>query len=48
MPKNGWENFLAAKHDINNYIIKYYSRLRPHTHNGGVAPSVKEANYKNL
>jgi putative transposase len=48
MPKNGWENFLIAKHKINNYIIKYYSRLRPHTYNGGVPPSVKEANYKNL
>ena len=45
MPKNGWPDFLSAKHAINNYILRYYIKVRPHQHNGGLTPAEKEATY---
>lgn len=42
MPANGWPDSLTAKQAINNYILKYYNKIRPHRHNGGLSPSQKE------
>lgn len=42
MPKNGWPDYLSAKHAINNYIMKYYNKVRPHQHNDGLTPIRKE------
>lgn len=45
MPKTGWPDYLSAKHAVNNYILKYYSRIRPHQHNNGLSPCQKEEAY---
>jgi len=34
-----------AKTNIIDYIIGYYSQVRPHQHNNGFAPNVAEKNY---
>lgn len=46
MPDNGWSDRLSAKHAINNYIIKYYNKVRPHQHNQGLSPAQKEMAHK--
>ena len=48
MPKKGWNSMLEAKHAVNNYILKYYNTLRPHTYNKGMTPVEKEQNYRKL
>ena len=45
MPEVGYESFEQAKSSIIEYVIGYYSQFRPHTHNGGLAPNVAEAQY---
>jgi putative transposase len=45
VPQNGYSSIHLAKSDIINYIIGYYSQVRPHHHNQGTAPNVAEANY---
>ena len=45
VPRNGYQSFSEAKNAIINYILGYYSQVRPHTHNGGVAPILAESNY---
>jgi putative transposase len=47
VPKMGYRSFDEAKAAIINYIIVYYSQVRPHTHNGGLAPNVAEKQYWN-
>lgn len=48
MPKVGWPDYLIAKHEVNNYILRYYNNLRPHQHNQGLTPLDKEHRYKKL
>ena len=45
VPSMGYHTFVQAKHDIIDYIIGYYSQVRPHKHNGGLAPNEAEENY---
>jgi putative transposase len=45
VPQNGYSSIHKAKLDIINYIIGYYSQVRPHRHNQGTAPNVAEAKY---
>lgn len=45
IPKTGYDSFTEAKREIINYIIGYYSQVRPHQHNDGLAPNVAEQKY---
>ena len=47
IPQTGYKSFTEAKTEIWNYIIGYYSQVRPHQHNAGKAPNVAEKNYWN-
>ncbi|HFT7879600.1 TPA: IS110 family transposase, partial [Enterobacter roggenkampii] len=37
--------FSDATHAITNYIVGYYSALRPHEYNGGLPPNDSENRY---
>ncbi|MFT5295194.1 MAG: putative transposase, partial [Colwellia sp.] len=45
VPQNGYSSIHKAKLDIINYMIGYYSQVRPHRHNLGTSPNVAEAKY---
>ncbi len=45
MPSTGYRSFVEAKFAVNNYITGYYSRVRPHQHNGGLSPNETEHKY---
>jgi len=45
VPQTGYHSFAEAKADIISYIIRYYSQVRPHRHNDGLAPNVAEEKY---
>lgn len=45
MPQCAYQSFNEAKTAIIDYIIGYYSQVRPHRHNDGVAPNVAEKKY---
>ena len=45
IPRLGYHSVEQAKYGITNYIIGYYSQIRPHTHNKGLAPNVAEKWY---
>ena len=45
VPPTGYRSFAEAKTAIMDYIIGYYSQVRPHQHNDGKAPNVAEADY---
>ncbi|WP_370661057.1 IS3 family transposase [Psychrosphaera algicola] len=45
VPTVGYRSFNEAKIDITKYIIGYYSQVRPHQHNGGLAPNESERRY---
>lgn len=47
VPSTGYDSFAQAKHKIIDYIIGYYSQVRPHQHNKGLAPNVAEEKYRN-
>lgn len=47
IPETGYQNFPAAKQSISDYIIGYYSQVRPHQSNGGLPPNAAEQNYWN-
>ncbi len=36
MPVTGYLSFSDAAHAITDYIVGYYSALRPHEYNGGL------------
>lgn len=38
---------VAEKRSMTDYMISYYSKLRPHTYNDGMPPNVAEAMYWN-
>jgi len=42
VPQIGYHSFDEAKRSVWDYIIGYYSQVRPHRHNDGVAPNVAE------
>jgi putative transposase len=45
VPPMGYRSFSEAKTEIINYIIGYYSRVRPHRHNDGLTPNASEIKY---
>lgn len=45
IPTTGYKNFSEAKHRINDYIIGYYSSIRPHSYNGDLTPNESEIRY---
>jgi putative transposase len=45
VPQNGCSSIHEAKLDIINYIIGYYSQVRPHRYNQGTTANVAEARY---
>lgn len=47
VPETGYSSFPAAKQAINDYIIGYYSQIRPHQNNDGLPPNVAEEKYWN-
>lgn len=47
MPALGYQSIELAKRDVSDYINRYYCQIRPHQHNGGLTPNIKEHNYWN-
>lgn len=47
VPETGYSSFPAAKQAISDYIIGYYSQIRPHQNNDGLPPNVVEEKYWN-
>ena len=45
VPDVGYRRFEQAKLEINQYILGYYSRIRPHQHNGGLSPKDAEKRF---
>lgn len=45
VPVTGYISFNDAVHDITDYIVGYYSTLRPHEYNGGLPPNESEKRY---
>ncbi|UUK77548.1 IS3-like element IS911 family transposase [Escherichia albertii] len=45
MPVVGYVSFSEAAHAITDYIVGYYSALRPHEYNGGLPPNESENRY---
>lgn len=48
VPSIGYQSFEQAKSSIWNYIIGYYSKVRPHRHNQGMSPNQAEKAYWNI
>ena len=46
VPKVGYQDFNQADHSITNYILGYYSQVRPHRHNKGFSPNEAERLFK--
>ncbi|CAK2398779.1 transposase [Vibrio crassostreae] len=42
IPTVGYRSFSEAQQEIIQYIIGYYSQLRPHHYNGGLTPNESE------
>ena len=47
VPQMGYRSFTEAQHSIVSYLTGYYSRMRPHQHNGGLPPNRAEERYWN-
>ena len=45
IPTTGYRSFSEAKHCINDYIISYHSKIRPHSYNGGLTANELENRY---
>lgn len=45
IPQLGYHSFSEAKAEIINYIIGYYSQVRPHSYNDEIAPNSAEKKY---
>jgi putative transposase len=45
IPETGYRSFGEAKHAVINYIIGYYSQVRPHQHNVGLSPNAAEQKF---
>ena len=46
VPRLGYRTINEAKGHILNYLIGYYSSVRPHQHNGGLSPNARELKYQ--
>ena len=46
VPKVGYQSFKQADQSITDYIIGYYSQVRPHKHNKGISPNEAEQLFK--
>lgn len=42
IPEIGYANLDQASEDISYYLMTYYNEQRPHRHNGGLTPVMKE------
>lgn len=42
MPKGGYDDLAEARVDVANYIVGYYSQVRPHAFNKYLTPIEKE------
>jgi len=42
VPETGYRSFESASQSIIDYVIGYYSQIRPHKHNGGLSPNAAE------
>jgi transposase InsO family protein len=47
IPETGYSSFEKASQGVTDYILGYYSWLRPHTHNSGLSPNAAEKLYWN-
>jgi len=45
VPTKGYHSFREAKYAILDYIIGYYSQVRPHRHNKGLSPNEAEKEF---
>ncbi len=45
VPQSGYHSFAEAKSEVVNYIIGYYSQVRPLRHNAGLTPNTAEDKY---
>ena len=45
IPETGFQSFVEAKQIVLEYIIGYYSEIRPHSHNDGLTPNESERRY---
>ena len=45
VPKTGYKKFAEAKIKITDYILGYYSQVRPHQYNGGLTPNESERRF---
>jgi len=45
VPQIGYHSFDEAKRSVWDYIIGYYSQIRPHRHNDGLAPNIAERQF---
>ncbi len=45
IPEVGFQSFVEAKQVVLDYIIGYYSQVRPHRHNHGLSPNDAENHY---
>ena len=45
MPTTGYRSFIEAESSVAQYIIGYYSKVRPHSYNGGLTPNESEKRY---
>jgi len=41
----GYRSFIEAKNAVISYIIRYYSQVRTHQHNGGLSPNPAEQKF---
>ena len=42
IPMNGYHSFKDAEQAITDYLVGYYSQVRPHSYNGGLTPNESE------
>lgn len=45
VPVTGYFSLNEAAHAITEYVVEYYSTLRPHEYNGGLPPNESENRY---
>lgn len=46
IPETGFHSFVEAKQTVLDYIIGYYSQIRPHSHNSGLTPNESERRFR--
>lgn len=47
MPTTGYQSLVQANAAVMSYILRYYSKVRPHQHNDGLTPNDYERRYWN-